>query len=198
MPTNQSGKLIIFGHEIAPQFQNDFILNTALSSTLNETISPKIFNYIFYHYWEKKDKKFDSFLLDIIKSGLNTILPQTDSSNEEIFDFLFKKDDQIFLKMSIESFSVIKSAIIYIIYKSNVQIKGLDAHTILQFAAVIAFLLSFLSDFSPEIPPFQLFKFSNEIDMKLFKDSINLLKESNLNIIDNYQLIIMSCQIGLY
>ena len=171
--TNQSRKLIIFGHEIASQFQNDLILNTALSLKLTESISPKLYNHIFYHYWQKNDKRFDLFLLNIITSGLITVLPQTESSNEEILEFLSKKDDQIFLKMSTESFSIIKSAIIYIKYESNVQVKGLDERTIFQFATVISVLLPLLKDFSPKIPSYRLFKFVNEIPIDLFTNAAN-------------------------
>lgn len=191
--TNQSENFIIFGHAIAPQFKNYFILNTALSSTLTEEISSKLFHHLFYHFWQKNDKKFDLFLLYVIKSGLNTILPQTQSSNEEILEFLLTKDDQIFLKMSEESFSIIKSAIIILKHPLQEQIKGLNEQTVIQFTAIVFALLSFNSNFTH-------FLFNNEFNWKKVHISLKsneILYKFTDFILTNFPLLYKKQFLGL-
>lgn len=170
---DQSDKFIIFNHQIQPQFQNNFILNTSLSLIQTDDEIPSIlFNYIFYHNYLTFNPKFALFLQDFEKSKYNKILLQTDSSNSQLLEFITQKDDQIFLKMNSESFSIIECAISYLNSENNNKIEGLTDETIIPFLAVISILIQK-----------QRFKstFSKQIDIELFHNAVikNLKKDTN-------------------
>ena len=160
--TNQTLK--IFDHEIPPLFTNDLILNLILSSNITKEIFSGLFHYIFIQNIFSKNSKFNSLIQKLSNSGFIQILPQTESSNQEIYEFISNKNFELLPLMNENSLSLIETAFFYIENEGKIDFEGIKDETILQFGAVLMIYLE------------KLYKNSNISILKYKDNIINIIK----------------------
>ena len=133
-------QLIILGHEIPIQFKNDLIINLLLCTDLTEQLIYDFFPFLFNKFLFKNFSKFDCLIQKVLNSDAIKILPQTSESKDELYEFLLNKDFDLISKMNKESFSIVKSAILYSKSGCKIESIGLSKETVLPFVACISIL----------------------------------------------------------
>lgn len=129
--------LTLFGHPISPPFKIDLIVNLLLSSNQKSKLISKFFPFISSQDLIKTNPNLISLFEDISKSGSIQILPQTEESKQEIFDFITKQDIRLISKMNSASLSFIEIASFFIVGRRSEIIEKLQPDQIFPFLAIL-------------------------------------------------------------
>lgn len=162
-------KLVIFSHEIPIQFKNDLILSLLLCTNLTENLIYDFFPYLFSTNLSKKNQKFSILIQKVLDSNLSKILPQTEESKNELFEFITNKDFNLISKMKKESLSLIQNSILFTKSGGKSDTIGLTKETVLPFISII---LLFIKEYQDDVT------FSESKLNGLFLEGIHFLKNN--------------------
>lgn len=98
---SDENSLILFGHEISPQFQTNLIMNLLLLTTLTETLVSDFAIYILTHENPKSDmliKKMTEkhFIIDVPADNLADIISKMDFSIDSVMKFVPLFSERLF------------------------------------------------------------------------------------------------------
>ena len=89
---NNDQQLIVFDHEIPINYKKELVIDLLLSIDLTEKLIFEFFPFLFSKCFVEKNTKFELLQKKLFLSGFKKILPQTDNSYNEIFEFITSKN----------------------------------------------------------------------------------------------------------
>lgn len=131
--------LKLFDHHISPKYSDDLIIDILLSLNFTERIIYGCFRIVFLRNLFSMNPKFDSLFQYISDSGFIQILPQSDHSNQQLFEFIKNENFDSVLDMDKEAFLLVLSAVFSA--RNGCEVKGLTIKTVLPFMAIVLFYL---------------------------------------------------------